>query len=181
MTTFVALLKGINIGGHHKIPMAELRQLLIKAGFQNVQTYIQSGNVIFHSSDKIEGIEDKIQKSIHAHFGFEVSVIVKTHEELQIIFEACPFSNEIKEKSYFIMFSRIPDNELVEEVSKITFENETFVIKKDGLYFYNGAGYGQAKFNMNSFERKLNVTATARNYNTMVKLLAMSSVNEKDH
>ena len=181
MTTFVALLKGINVGGHHKIPMAELRQLLTKEGFRNVQTYIQSGNVIFQASDKIEGIEDKIQKSIHAHFGFEVSVIVKTHEELEAIFEACPFSNEKKEKSYFIMFSRIPDNELVEEVSKITFENETFVIKNDCLYFYNSAGYGQAKFNMNSFERKLNVTATARNYNTMVKLLAMSSVSEKDH
>ena len=117
---------------------------------------------------------------MQSHFGFEVSVIVKTHEELQIIFDASPFSNEKKEKSYFIILNKIPDSELVEQVSKISYENEAFVIIDKCLYFFSVSGYGQEKFNMNSFERKLKVTGTARNYNTIVKLLSMSSVNEKD-
>ncbi|RXJ49877.1 hypothetical protein [Gelidibacter gilvus] len=74
----------------------------------------------------------------------------------------------------------MPSIELVKEVSKITYENEEFVIKKECLYFYSASGYGQAKFNWNAFERKLKVTGTARNHNTMVKLIAMSATDEKD-
>lgn len=81
MNTYIALLKGINVGGHKKVPMAELRKLFSKSGFENVQTYIQSGNVIFKSSEQTITIEDKIQKAIMAHFGFEVSVLVKTRRE----------------------------------------------------------------------------------------------------
>ena len=180
MPKLLALLKGINVGGHKKVTMADLRQLMTKEGFQNVQTYIQSGNVIFDALDNADIIANKIQELIHSHFGFEVSVIVKTHQELLSIFNACPFSNEKKKKSYFILFNKLPNTKLVDEVSKKTYENEEFVIINKCLYFYSGAGYGQAKFNWNSFERKLKVTGTARNYNTMVKLIAMSSTDEKN-
>lgn len=181
MTIFIALLKGINVGGHKKVPMAELRQLLNKEGFHNVRSYIQSGNVVLESTDTSEAIKVKIQDAMQSHFGFEVSVIVKTSKELKAIFDACPFFDETREKSYFIMLDGIPDSGLVKELSKISYKDETFVIKKDCLYFYAAAGYGQAKFNMNSFERKLKVRGTARNYNTMLKLVSMSSADEKDH
>ena len=182
MTKYVVLLRGINVGGHKKVPMAELRELLTKSGFENVRTYIQSGNIILKSKDKSRrNLEKIIQKSIFDHFGFEVPLIVKTRAELNSIFEACPFSQEKKENSYFIMLSDIPKSDVLNEVSNITFKNEEFVIIKDCLYFYSSAGYGKSKFNMNSFEKKLNVRATARNYKTMVKLIAMSSKNEKDH
>ena len=73
MKTFIALLRGINVGGHKKVPMAELRALLSKSGFENVQTYIQSGNVIFQTSENnIPNIESIIQKAIFDHFGFEI-------------------------------------------------------------------------------------------------------------
>ena len=175
MQTRIALLRGINVGGHKKVPMAALRDLLTKAGFQNVQTYIQSGNVIFQSSKKASELEFKIQKLIHDHFGFEVSVLVKTNEELKTIFDACPFSKEKKQDSYFIILSDIPDSLLVKKADEITFENEEVIIKKECLYFYSSAGYGKTKFNMNTFERKLNVSGTARNYNTMAKLLSLST------
>ncbi|MBR9847092.1 MAG: DUF1697 domain-containing protein [Algicola sp.] len=182
MNTYIALLRGINVGGHKKVPMAELRELLTKSGFENVRTYIQSGNIILQSSlsDKI-AIESKIQKAINTHFGFEVPVIAKTRKELKFIFDTCPFSDEKKENSYFIMLSDSPKSDVLNEVSDITFKNEEFVIIKDCLYFYSSAGYGKSKFNMNSFEKKLDVKATARNYKTMVKLIAMSSKKEKDH
>ena len=176
MNTFIALLRGINVGGHKKVPMAELRELLTKSGLENVQTYIQSGNVILESSeDSAHNIEGIIQKAIIAHFGFDVSVIVKTNNELQAIFNACPFSEEKKKTSYFVILHITPLEELVKMASEKIYEGEEYIIINDCIYFYCDKGYGQVKFNMNYFERKLKVKGTSRNYRTMVKLLSLSS------
>ena len=97
MNTYITLLKGINVGGHKKVPMAELRESLTKSGFQNVQTYIQSGNVMLQSKiGDISTIEIGIEKTIKDDFGFEVSVLVKTRKELQCIFDNSPFEEEKK-------------------------------------------------------------------------------------
>lgn len=182
MNTYIVLLRGINVGGHKKIPMAELREVLTKAGFENVRTYIQSGNIILQSSEKNRrSIEEKTQKVILEHFKFDVPVIARTRVELQQIFGACPFSEEEEENSYYIILSEIPKNESVDEVMQITYDKEEFHIINDCLYFHSSIGYGNSKFNMKLFEKKLNVNATSRNYKTMVKLIAMSSENEKDH
>ncbi|MDG5490283.1 DUF1697 domain-containing protein [Psychroserpens sp. SPM9] len=181
MRTYIVLLRGINVGGYKKVPMAELRELLTETGFEEVNTYIQSGNIILQSSETAVQIEAKVKTAIQSHFGFEVSVIAKTRSELIQIFEACPFSEEQMENSYFILLSDIPDAEKVDEVNQITYNNEVFHIMDDCLYFYASIGYGNSKFNMNMFEKKLKVNATSRNYKTMVKLIAMSSENEKDH
>ncbi len=178
MKTYIALLRGINVGGHKKTPMAELRELLSKVGLENVQTYIQSGNVIFQSSEENkEKLESKIHNAIKNHFGFEVPILVKKREELQQIFDDCPFSEEKKSNSYFTMLHHIPREDLVKIASEKVYEGEEYQIIKGCIYFYCEKGYGQAKFNLNFFERKLKTTATARNYKTMVKLIAMSSVN----
>lgn len=180
MNTYIALLKGINVGGHKKVPMAELRELLAKTGLENIKTYIQSGNVVFQSLTKsIQNIEEIIQKAIISHFGFDVSVLVRTREHLQAIFNNCPFSEEKKLKSHFTMLHDVPEEELVKIASEKVYEGEEYYIINDCIYFYCEKGYGKAKFNMNFFERKLKTIGTARNYNTMVKLLAMSLENEK--
>mgnify|MGYP000852606772 CR=1 FL=1 len=182
METYIALLRGVNVGGHKKIPMAELRRYLSKEGLKNVQTYIQSGNVIFQSSEEnIEKLELKMHNAINKYFGFEVPILVKTPEGLQQIFDACPFPEEKKGNCYFTMLYTLPDQNLVEDVSQISYPNEEFFITESCIYFYCSVGYGNAKFNSNFFERKLKTTATARNYKTMLKLIAMSSVNKKDH
>ncbi|WP_299120206.1 DUF1697 domain-containing protein [uncultured Winogradskyella sp.] len=177
MNTFIALLRGINVGGHKKVPMADLRELLTKSGFKNVKTYIQSGNVIFQSlqEDK-EKLEVSIKKSILDHFGFEVSVMVRFRDDLESAFNNCPFPKKKKVNSYFAILSVIPNEDLVKEACKKTYENEEYVILNDCLYFYCANGYGNAKFNLNFFERKLNVSATSRNYKTMVKLLSLSDI-----
>ncbi|MBR9914206.1 MAG: DUF1697 domain-containing protein [Algicola sp.] len=181
MTEYIVLLRGIIVGGHRKVPMAELRTLLAKIGFENVRTYIQSGNIILTSQDDNHlEVVSKIKHAIHQHFGFEVSVIAKTRDELLRIFEACPFSEVQKKASYFIILDKIPDGDRVEEVIQRSYDNEMFQIINDAVYFYSEAGYGKSKFNMNLFEKKLQVNATTRNYNTMVKLLAMSDENNKD-
>lgn len=182
MNTYIILLRGINVGGHKKIPMAELRDVLSKAGYINVKTYIQSGNIILQSSEEVlQNIEHKIHELIQDQFSFEVPVLARTRNQLEKIFHACPFSKEKKENSYFVLFSEVPDKALVDEVSQISYDNEEFVIIKDCLYFHSSVGYGRTKFNMNMFEKKLHVKATSRNYKTMLRLIAMSSENEKDH
>ena len=175
MKTYIALLRGINVGGHKKIPMAELRELLTKKGLQNVQTYIQSGNVIFQSSgeDKHK-LEFKIHNAIKTYFGFEVPVLVIFPEELKQIFDDCPFSEENKMISYFMLLFDVPKKDLIQEVSEITYPNEFFEISDNSIYFYSSVGYGKAKCSNNFFERKLKITATARNYKTIVKLLSLS-------
>lgn len=176
MTTYIVLLKGINVGGHKKVPMADLRALLAKSGFENVKTYIQSGNVILESSEEnIHNMESHIKDIILKQFGFEVSVLVKERKDLERIFNACPFSEEKKKTSYFIMLHEIPDAELVKIASEKVYEGEAYEIINDCIYFYCEKGFGQAKFNANFFERKLNTFATARNYNTMLKLVSLSA------
>jgi uncharacterized protein (DUF1697 family) len=175
MKTYIALLKGINVGGHKKVPMADLRELLTKSGFENVQTYIQSGNVILQSSKSdISVIEKNIQESIMDHFGFEVSVLVKTRSDLKRIFNDSPFSEEKKKASYFMLLRNTPEDDLVKIASEKVYEGEEYKILKNCIYFFCEKGFGQAKFNANFFERKLKTFATARNYNTMLKLLSLS-------
>ena len=174
METYVALLRGINVGGHKKMPMAILRELLTKIGFSSVQTYIQSGNIVFQSSEKnTKIIEEIIHKAIKSHFQFEVPVLVKTKKELQLVFNDCPFIQVKKKQSYFIMLQEAPSIELVALALKKKYENEEFKIIKNCLYFYSEAGYGKSKFNANYFERILKTPATARNYKTMNKLLQL--------
>lgn len=176
MKTYIALLKGINVGGHKKVPMAELRELLSKADLKNVKTYIQSGNVIFQfaKENRVE-LEELIQQEIKSFFGFEVSVLIKTRADLICVFNACPFSEEKKKTSYFTMLHDKPNEALVKTASEKIYEGEEYYIIDDCIYFYCEKGYGKAKFSVNFFERKLNTIATARNYNTMVKLLSLSA------
>lgn len=177
MITYIALLRGINVGGHKKVPMAELRSLLTKSGLENVKTYIQSGNVIFQSKSKVsKGLGLHIQKAILDHFGFEIPVLVNTREELSVIFNDSPFSEDKKLQSYFVMLSVVPDKKLVEDVSQKSYPDDEYVILNDCIYLFCAKGYGKAKFNVNFFENKLNVNATARNYKTMVKLLSLSDI-----
>nr|WP_321232192.1 DUF1697 domain-containing protein [uncultured Psychroserpens sp.] len=176
MNTYITLLRGINVGGHKKVPMAELRELLTKTGFETVKTYIQSGNIILKSSAGENAIiEKRVHEEIQLHFGFDVPVIARSRDAFQQIFDACPFSGEKKETSYFVLLSGIPDNKLVADVMKITYDNEEFQIIDDCLYFHSSIGYGNSKFNMNLFEKKLKVSATSRNFKTMVKLIDLSA------
>jgi len=173
MKTYVVFLRGINVGGHRKVPMSELRELLSKSGYDNVQTYIQSGNVVLQSSNNQKSLKQDIEKAILNHFGFEVTVLVKTNVDLKAIYENCPFQREEKEKSYFIILDTLPNAEGLEEVSKLEYNGEKVSIKENCIYFFSVNGYGRTKFNSNFYERKLKVNASARNHKTMLKLLAM--------
>ena len=169
MNTFIALIRAVNVGGHNRLPMAGLRNLLKELGFLNVSTYIQSGNVVFQTdqNDKLK-LEKDIHNGIKAKFGLELIVFVKRKSDLQNIVYNCPFSEKKKINTYFAILSEQPNENLVEFASGITYQNEVYHILNDCIYVYCPNGYGRSKFNLKNFESKLRVSATARNYKTML-------------
>lgn len=176
MITYIALLRGINVSGQKKVPMAALTLAMQELGLQNVKTYIQSGNVMFQTvktnQNQLEGL---IKDKLFSYFGFEVSVLVKTCKQLEAIISKGPFSDKKTEQSYFTLLHNKPDKDLVEVLKVVEYHNEEIYITNECVYFYCARGYGKAKCNNNFFERKLKVTATTRNYKTMVKLLSLCS------
>lgn len=172
--TYVAFLRGINVSGKRKVPMAELRAMCERLNLQNVKTYIQSGNIVFKSSMvQTNDIAILLHNEIQKHFNFNVPVIVKTVNELSQIIEKNPFVSQediTANRIYFVLLNSLPAIELLENLSEETFENEEYVVIDNCLYLKCALGYGKAKLNNNLIERKLKVLATTRNYRTMNKL-----------
>ncbi|MBX2826811.1 MAG: DUF1697 domain-containing protein [Flavobacteriaceae bacterium] len=174
MKTWIIFLRGINVGGHKKIKMADLRELLVSLGFEAVQTYIQSGNVVLKTSEPDPGTI--IEKGIKDTLGWEVPVFAKAPSEIEAVLAQCPFSEEKKLKSYFSLLHAVPTSENMEAASAISYPDEEFHITDSCIYFYCATGYGKAKLSNNWFEKKLGVSATARNYRTLTKMLELARV-----
>lgn len=179
MITYIAFLRGINVGGHKKIKMADLRLLLEGLGYKEVLTYIQSGNVIFNSlEEERDKLENQISEVIKNQYGFEVPVLVKTRTEINNILDINPYNDAddlASNKIYFVLLKKVPKIEDIEATSAIIFENEKFIITPECVFIRYDLGAGKAKCGINFFESKLKVAATSRNYRTMTKLLELSS------
>ncbi|SRX53832.1 DUF1697 domain-containing protein [Aequorivita sp. CIP111184] len=173
MKTYIALLRGINVGGHKNLKMADLKLLFEDLGFQNVSTYIQSGNVVFSAKEEND-ISDMISKEIEKCFGWEVPVLVKTAYSIAQIIKDCPFEEAKKTEAYFMLLASKPETKLMEAVHEISYPNEEFVLTEDCVYIYFSKGYGNAKLNNNFFEKNLKVAATTRNYRTLAKLVDLA-------
>ena len=175
---YIAFLRGINVGGHKKIKMAELRNLIENLGYQDVLTYIQSGNIVFKSDMPHLGqLESQITTSILDHYGFDVPVIVKKRSEIEGIMTNNPFKDpeDIRaDKIYMVLLKNEPEQEMVQVLSAMQFANEQLVIAPKCVYLKCALGAGKAKCNNNLIERKLKVSATSRNHRTMMKLFELS-------
>ncbi|WP_405211111.1 DUF1697 domain-containing protein [Dokdonia sp. Asnod2-E02] len=176
MNTYICLLRGINVGGHKKIKMADLKTLFTSLGYNDVVTYIQSGNIIFksHETSRYE-ITAVIKKAIASTYGFEVPVFVLTCAMLIQVYENYVLSPECIASSYFTLLHTVPSTEDITLVNNLELPNEHFVVTENCVYIYPEKGYGKAKATNTFFEKKLNVVATTRNYKTIVKLLELSS------
>ena len=173
MKKSIALLRGINVSGHKKIKMSELRLLFEEIGFQFVETYIQSGNVIFSSKEKSgEKLEAKISSGIKRKFSFDVQVIVVNPKEIEYILKTNPFLKKKKdaEKLYVTFLSKIPSDENIEKLYLIDYLPEEYVIDGRYIYLFVPNGYGRAKLNNNFFENKLKIFGTTRNWKTVIAL-----------
>jgi len=178
MTTYISMLRGINVGSQKKIRMKDLRDLYESLNFRNCQTYIQSGNVIFKFDDiSSSKLSIKIEKQIKKVFGFDVPVFIRTKDELAKIIEDNPFISKenslTKEdlKLFHVTFlSDSPAQLPIKEIDLIKNESEKFSIVSKEIYLFLPNGYARTKLSNGFFEKKLKVSATTRNWRTVNKL-----------
>lgn len=173
MKKFIALLRGINVSGQKKIKMSELQLLFEEMGFRDVETYIQSGNVIFSSKENSrEKLESKISSGIKGKIGFDVQVIVRKPEEIEHILKNNPFLKKKKDadKLYVTFLSKIQSDENIEKMYAIDYSPEEYFIEGKHIYLFVPNGYGKAKLSTNLFENKLKIFGTTRNWKTVTAI-----------
>lgn len=178
MRTYIALLRGINVSGLKKIKMADLGRMMQQLGFDDVVTYIQSGNIVFKTqqNDEIK-LDQKIGTAIKKIFGFDIPVLITSKKELQGILTRSPFQDpeEIAaNKIYYVLLKNEPELHLRLGLQEETYTNERFYIGGNCVYLACSMGYGKAKLNNNLIERKLKVMATTRNHKTMLMLIELA-------
>ena len=175
--TYVVLLRGVMPTGKNKVPMAELRRVLSEGGFENSRTYIQTGNVLVESELSPRKIGEQVQRLIKSQIGPDLAVFVRTGAELQRVLDNNPFRGGYDiSRVFFVLFGKRPATERVEELLAEDFGNEKVSITKDAAYMYIPGSYGSNLSN-NFLERKLGISATMRNFNTLTKLVELSTPN----
>ncbi len=167
------------MSGHKKILMDDLRKLLSKNGLKNVQTYIQSGNVIFDSDEKPETLSKNISSYIYKEYQFEVPILVRITSDFEYALNNNPFildSREVDTKKLYVTFlSEIPSKENTATMQQIDFTPDKFIIYNNIIFSFYYNSPGKSKMTINIFEKKLKVSATSRNWNTVNKLYSLSS------
>ena len=178
MPTFVALLRGINVGAQKKIKMADLKQVYESLGYANVQTYVQSGNVVFDaSSGDANKAAAEQEAAIQKHFGFDVPVIVVSPAELASIVERNPFKGAKSEdhtKLLVTFLSDAPSADGIEALKAVP-TNDELVVDGKAVYLHVPGGYGESKLSNTVVEKKLKVTGTTRNWRTIQTLIEMAA------
>lgn len=178
MEKYIALLRGINVSGKRKIKMADLRDLLALEGFENAQTYIQSGNVVFSAKGQtVRKLERQISTLIEKQYGFDVPVIVIEASQIKEIMTVNPFLAESAKNLltlYVAFLSDEPASETIKNIPPGQFLPDRFYIKGKHVFLCYATQYSNSKLNNNFLEKKLKVTATIRNWKTIKALAAMA-------
>ncbi|WP_235689694.1 DUF1697 domain-containing protein [Fulvivirga lutea] len=155
--------------------MAELREALeSEVDLNNIQTYIQSGNIILDSELNKNEVSIKVHQCIKKSFGFDMPVLTLSQDELKAIKSANPYSDSDIKKQYFVFLFSIPEEEQIKKMNALSYPNEEFTITDSVVYYHPKEGYGKAKLSNNAFENKLKVRATARNLNTLETLIKLA-------
>lgn len=179
MTTYAALLRGINVGGSRKLPMADLRTLLAGMGHTGVRTHLQSGQAVFTSeSGDEESLAAELTQAVEKRFGFPVDVIVRDHAYLEAVVAACPFpAADLEPKQLHVTYFSAPvDAERFAEVDPPAYLPEEFRLGDRALYLYAPEGLGRSRLADVLARPRLTrgLIATTRNWNTVVKLVEMT-------
>ena len=179
MKTYIALFRGINVGGNNVLPMKELVATLESIGAQNVKTYIQSGNAVFQSQETNASLlSNKISAAIKKSHGFEPQVLLLESEEMERAVESNPFPEaESEPKALHLYFlDAIPENPDFDTLASIKSNRERFALKDGVFYLHAPDGIGRSKLAAKA-EKLLGVSATARNWRTVCKIMAMAKLS----
>jgi uncharacterized protein (DUF1697 family) len=174
LTTHLALLRGINLGGVNKVPMKELRALFEDLGYEDVKTYLQSGNVVFEDrSSTARKLAVDIEDAIARAFELQVTVIMRTRQEFQRVAAGNPFPTEgVKPSSLHVVFLAKPaSSRTVKSLDPDRSPPDEFAVRGREVYLLLPNGSVRTKLTIDYFEKALSTRATARNWNTVTKVL----------
>lgn len=176
--THIILLRGVMPVGKNKVPMARLREVLTKAKFKNARTYIASGNALVDSELKARDVEKQVHDLIQKHIGPDLVVIVRSAKELQRLLDENPFGKSYAiNRVFFTSFAEYPEAAKIKEALAADYGEEELRITRHGLYMFIPGSAARSKLSVSFLERRLGVSMTARNFNTVTKLVEMA--NEK--
>lgn len=173
--TYIILLRGVTPSGKNKVSMAPLRTALARAGLKDVQTYIQSGNIVVSSTLTQSALENLVHKVIRKKFGGDVTVLARTAQQFARVLKRNPFTDADGAKLYFTFLVTKPDKKLLKELLSTDFTPDRAKHVNNMIYTLYATKHRDSKFNNNFFERKLKVKATTRNLSTMLNLVALTS------
>jgi uncharacterized protein (DUF1697 family) len=176
MARFIALLRAVNVGGR-KLPMAELRTLCAELGWKDVETYIQSGNVVFTAPGKAEAIEAQLEKAIKDRFGLDVPAMVRTASQWAAYVAANPFP-KVAEKEpnrlQLLLSKETPKPDAAEKLMERARAGETVKAAGGALWFHFPAGVGTSKLVPALIDKVAGSPSTSRNWRTVLKLQEMA-------
>jgi uncharacterized protein (DUF1697 family) len=167
LPTYIALLRGVNVGTGRKVPMNDLRALFDSLGHTDIRTYIQSGNVVFTTKAGAPvRVQSAIEQGITRDFGLDVAVLLRRREDLAKVLERNPFGAE----AYITFLDDLPDRKRVSALDPAPYSPDEFVVHGREVFVRCPNGYGRTKINNTFFERKLATRATTRNWKTVTTL-----------
>lgn len=171
---FVILLRGVMPSGKNRVPMDQLRKILTDAGFENVRTYIQSGNVLVDTKLSARETEDRVHALIQEQIGPDLVVIVRTKKQLQQLLADNPYDDTYDiSRVFFVGFKEKPSDEKVNSLASEDFGEEKLVVRDHSAYMYIPGNAARSKLSVHFLEKKLGVSCSARNYNTISKLIEL--------
>jgi uncharacterized protein (DUF1697 family) len=175
--TYIALLRGINVTGHKIIKMADLKAMFEKMSYKNVRTYIQSGNVVFESPKAGNAVlAKKIEAGLVKALGYNVTVIIRTKDEIENVVKNYPFGKVKNHESYrsdVAFLSAEPEQAAIKELESLSTKEEMFRVLGDNVYTIRNKSFPDSLIGKNILEKKLKVRATIRNWNTVNKILTI--------
>lgn len=184
MTTYIVLLRAVNVGGHSKLPMAALREALTNAGYEGVRTYIQSGNIVLESKLRSGAkLEQELAQVISDYAGFDVPVLVRSRSEWEAVIEANPYPGTEGTKLHVVFLPEVPAADLLGDldIDLASFEPEHMTLVGRELYLFLPDGIGRSKLAVALNRQKGAKPGTARNWRTVEKLLALADEDADGH
>ncbi len=182
---FVALLRGVNVGRHKRMRMAELRDALVAAGLDEVSTYLQSGNVLFSAeTDDRSTLESSIEAAVGERFGFDVAVLVRSAEQMQEVVVSNPYAPQAASdptRVHAMFLAASPSAEAWSRVDPASVAPDEFSVNDDVVYMHLPNGMGGAQLPDAIVQAELGVAATTRNWRTVTRLLEMLTVLASQH
>jgi uncharacterized protein (DUF1697 family) len=178
MNIFISMLRGINVGQNKQIRMTELKALYEALGLANVRTYVQSGNVVFESTQRdASRLSSAIEAQIAQAFGYTVAVLIRSPKDFQQLIDTNPFLHGRQEdptKLHVTFLQQMPSKLQVDTLEIFTSEADEFCVQGQEVFLFCPNGYGRTKLSNSFFERKLNTSATTRNWKTVNALHQMA-------